>query len=153
MAIWPWRTRPTVQPWLDSYNVTSTDLQTGLTPIHPFQIIPDNIYAQPLLLRVVVTNVAGVRVNQFISWDIQRAGRIICNSSFHVNTTVGTIAITYAVTYVGYFFATAPLYTIGYLPDHLHLLPADTFTLHVTGGLAGDTLDLCTITTKFWEIY
>ena len=153
MAIWPWRSRPTVQPWNDDYNVTTRALPTGLTPIASDLIIPDNIFAQIIYITANLTNVAGARVNQFVNWQLYRSNALVLHSAYHLNTSTGQLSISYATTYSGLFMALDPMHATQYLPHNFLLLPNDIFSFAVTGGLAGDTLDACLVTLKEWEIY
>jgi len=153
MAIWPWRTKPTAQPWGDNYKIVTGTTPGGLTPIALPVTSPDNLFLEPITIAIALTNVAGVRVTQYLWWTLYRDGQIIARSHYTTNTLTGLWFITYAHNTTYGTFAAQPLLVQGLLPDPFPVLPNDILIISVTGGLAGDTLNTVTIQSKAWEIY
>ena len=153
MAIWPFRTRPTVAPFSDPYKAPIISLSPPINADRFIYYVPDNLYLIPLSIRIQVTLLPGIHGTDASELLFARAESIFDHSSASFFTAPNTITVCYAPTGAINAPPTAPFAWIQMIPPDLHLYPADSITFRFRNWVAGDTINLAIMHAKVWEVY
>ena len=153
MAIWPFRSRPTVAPFTDPFSVRAYIMAQNILVNQLVWSVPDRVYIQPIALRYTLTLLAGIHPTdasevQFASGGIIFAHSSPCTLAANSNPSICFADFGQPFTPAIGLFAFCQM-----LPSPIYLYPNDSIIFNFRTWVAGDSIDLAVIYAKFWEVY
>jgi hypothetical protein len=153
MAIWPFRSRPTVAPFTDPYSIRAYVMGQAINADRLLWAVPDRVYIHPIALRYTVTLLPGIHGLDLSEVQFSSGGLIFAHSSPCALVAASTASICFADFGQPYTPAIGLLAWCQMLPSPICLYPNDLITFRFRNWILGDTIDLAVIYAKFWEVY